>query len=78
MGGFPGVALLTEEYINFMASNFDRLTGLADGKKVDFTLEHTVFPVRWLQKLTAKDVQVEMTLRFATPRTHYWKPNHQQ
>ncbi|MGQ7157634.1 hypothetical protein ACUODF_49845, partial [Escherichia coli] len=25
MGGFPGVALLTEEYINFMASNFDRL-----------------------------------------------------
>ncbi|WP_369094685.1 hypothetical protein, partial [Haemophilus influenzae] len=26
MGGFPGVALLTEEYINFMASNFDRLT----------------------------------------------------
>ena len=23
MGGFPGVALLTEEYINFMANNFD-------------------------------------------------------
>src|SRR5688572_25761414 len=26
MGGFPGPALLTEEYINFMADNFDRLT----------------------------------------------------
>ncbi len=36
MGGFPGVALLTEEYINFMASNFDRLTVWQDGKKVDF------------------------------------------
>ncbi len=35
MGGFPGVALLTEEYINFMASNFDRLTVWQDGKKVD-------------------------------------------
>ena len=33
MGGFPGVALLTEEYINFMASNFDRLTVWQDGKK---------------------------------------------
>ncbi|XPE56494.1 hypothetical protein ACNKHW_19515 [Shigella flexneri] len=30
VGGFPGVALLTEEYINFMASDFDRLTVLAD------------------------------------------------
>lgn len=47
MGGFPGVALLTEEYINFMASNFDRLTVWQDGKKVDLRWRHTVFPVRW-------------------------------
>ena len=39
MGGFPGVALLTEEYINFMANNFDRLTVYQHGKKVDFALE---------------------------------------
>ncbi|EMV2258995.1 hypothetical protein ACUOBA_42845, partial [Escherichia coli] len=44
MGGFPGVALLTEEYINFMASNFDRLTVWQDGKKVDFTLEAYSIP----------------------------------
>ncbi len=69
MGGFPGVALLTEEYINFMASNFDRLTVWQDGKKVDFTLEAYSIPGALVQKLTAKDVQVEMTLRFATPRT---------
>lgn len=76
MGGFPGVALLTEEYINFMASNFDRLTVWQDGKKVDFTLEAYSIPGALVQKLTAKDVQVEMTLRFATPRRarHYWKP----
>ncbi|PBS89865.1 isomerase [Escherichia coli] len=69
MGGFPGVALLTEEYINFMASNFDRLTVWQDGKKVDFTLEAYSIPGALVQKLTAKDVLVEMTLRFATPRT---------
>ena len=69
MGGFPGVALLTEEYINFMATNFDRLTVWQDGKKVNFTLEAYSIPGALVQKLTAKDVQVEMTLRFTTPRT---------
>ena len=39
MGGFPGTALLTEEYINFMANNFDRLSVFKDGKKIDFTME---------------------------------------
>ncbi|EFZ0031557.1 hypothetical protein BHH86_002468 [Shigella boydii] len=75
MGGFPGVALLTEEYINFMASNFDRLTVWQDGKKVDFTLEAYSIPGALVQKLTAKDVQVEMTLLCASPRRarHYWK-----
>ncbi|MBX9334732.1 alpha-glucosidase, partial [Serratia marcescens] len=37
MGGFPGPALLTEEYINFMANNFDRLSVYRDGKPVHFT-----------------------------------------
>lgn len=69
MGGFPGVALLTEEYINFMANNFDRLTVYQHGKKVDFTLEAYSIPGALVQKLSSKDVQVEMTLRFASPRT---------
>ncbi|HDR2786828.1 TPA: alpha-glucosidase [Enterobacter asburiae] len=68
-GGFPGVALLTEEYINFMATNFDRLTVWQNGKKVDFTLEAYSLPGALVQKLTAKDVQIEMTLRFASSRT---------
>ncbi|MCG3099676.1 alpha-glucosidase [Enterobacter sp. DRP3] len=68
-GGFPGVALLTEEYINFMATNFDRLSVYQNGKKVDFTLEAFSLPGALVQKLSAKDVQIEMTLRFATART---------
>lgn len=48
MGGFPGVALLTEEYINFMASNFDRLrpSGRTARKSIS-RWRHTVFPARW-------------------------------
>lgn len=68
-GGFPGVALLTEEYINFMATNFDRLNVYQNGKKVDFTLEAYSLPGALVQKLSAKDVQIAMTLRFATART---------
>lgn len=47
MGGFPGVALLTEEYINFMATNFDRLTVYQNGKKSPSRCRHTVFLARW-------------------------------
>ncbi|HFK5793242.1 TPA: alpha-glucosidase [Enterobacter asburiae] len=68
-GGFPGVALLTEEYINFMATNFDRLSVYQNGKKVDFTLEAYSLPGALVQKLSAKDVQIAMTLRFSTSRT---------
>jgi putative isomerase len=68
-GGFPGPALLTEEYINFMATNFDRLTVYRNGKKVDFTLQAWSIPGALVQTLTAKGVQVKMTLRFASTRT---------
>lgn len=69
MGGFPGVALLTEEYINFMATNFDRLTVYQNGKKVDFTLEAYSLPGALVQKLSSTAVQIEMTLRFASSHT---------
>lgn len=69
MGGFPGVALLTEEYINFMATNFDRLTVYQSGKKVAFAMQAYSIPGALVQKLSSKHVQIEMTLRFASPRT---------
>lgn len=69
MGGFPGTALLTEEYINFMANNFDRLSVYKDGKKVEFNMEAYSLPGALVQILTSDDVTIEMTLRFATNRT---------
>ncbi|TGA69066.1 alpha-glucosidase [Aliivibrio fischeri] len=69
MGGFPSTALLTEEYINFMANNFDRLSVYKDGKKVEFSMEAYSLPGALVQILTSDDVTIEMTLRFATNRT---------
>ncbi len=69
MGGFPGTALLTEEYINFMSNNFDRLSVYKDGKKVEFEMEAYSLPGALVQKLMSDDVNVEMTLRFASNRT---------
>ncbi|QUM81246.1 alpha-glucosidase [Moritella sp. 5] len=69
MGGFPGTALLTEEYINFMSNNFDRLSVFKNGKKVAFTMDAYSLPGALVQKLTSDDVTVELTLRFASNRT---------
>ncbi|MCD1126720.1 alpha-glucosidase [Jinshanibacter sp. LJY008] len=68
-GGFPGPALLTEEYINFMADNFDRLSIYKNGKRVAFTSQAYSIPGALVQELTAPDIRVKMTLRFATART---------
>lgn len=69
VGGFPGTALLTEEYINFMSNNFDRLSVFKDGKKIAFEMNAYSLPGALVQKLTSKDVTVELTLRFASNRT---------
>ena len=69
MGGFPGPALLTEEYINFMANNFDRLSVYRDGKPVHFTMTAYSPPGAPVQQLSAPGVTVNLTLRFAAART---------
>lgn len=69
MGGFPGPALLTEEYINFMADNFDRLTIFKNGQKVALSMEAYSIPGALIQTLTAPGIRVDMTLRFVTART---------
>lgn len=69
MGGFPGPALLTEEYINFMANNFDRLSVYKDGQKVALTMKAYSIPGALIQTLTAPGITVKMTLRFVTSRT---------
>ena len=69
IGGFPGPALLTEEYINFMADNFDRLSLYKNGEKVNFSMTAYSIPGALIQQLTAPGIQVNLTLRFATART---------
>ncbi|WP_435926765.1 alpha-glucosidase [Dryocola sp. BD613] len=69
MGGFPGPALLTEEYINFMANNFDRLSVYKAGHKVAFAMKAYSIPGALIQTLTAPGITVTMTLRFVTSRT---------
>ncbi len=69
IGGFPGPALLTEEYINFMANNFDRLSVYQNSQKVDFKMEAYSLPGALKQVLTAPGINIEMTLRFASNRT---------
>lgn len=69
IGGFPGTALLTEEYINFMANNFDRLSVYKNRKKVKFLMEAYSIPGALIQKLTSKGITIIMTLRFVSKRT---------
>ena len=69
IGGFPGTALLTEEYINFMANNFDRLSVYKDRQKVKFVMEAYSIPGALIQKLTSNNVTIKMTLRFVSKRT---------
>ncbi|PVD44724.1 alpha-glucosidase [Serratia liquefaciens] len=69
MGGFPGPALLTEEYINFMANNFDRLSLYKNGEKIHFSMTAYSIPGALIQRLTAPGFTVKLTLRFATART---------
>ena len=64
IGGFPGIALLTEEYINFMANNFDRLSVFKDKQKVKFVMEAYSIPGALIQELYSKNVTIKMTLRF--------------
>lgn len=68
-GGFPGPALLTEEYINFMANNFDRLSLYKDGEKVTLSMTAYSIPGALIQQLSAPGIKVTLTLRFATART---------
>ena len=69
IGGFPGIALLTEEYINFMANNFDRLSVYKDKQKVKFAMEAYSIPGALIQELYSKQVTIKMTLRFVSNRT---------
>ncbi|HAD39058.1 MAG TPA: alpha-glucosidase, partial [Plesiomonas shigelloides] len=69
-GGFPGPALVTEEYMNYMADQFDQLSVWKNGKPVTFAMQAYSIPGALVQELTSDDgVTVTLTLRFASNRT---------
>ena len=74
-GGFPGPAVLTEEYINFLASNLDQLKVYADGKLVDFEFSASSYPGELKQKLVnvPMSLTIDMELVFVNPRTSLMK-----
>ena len=69
-GAFGGTALLTEEYISFMANNFDQLSLQVDGQQMLFdSMNAYSIAAALIQELKAGDIEVRMTLRFVTDRT---------
>ena len=66
-GRIYGPALLTEEYINFMARIVPPTSSRS--KKVALAGRRTAFPVRIVQTLNAPGIRIDLTLRFVTSRT---------
>lgn len=76
MGAFGGTALVAEEYMVWMANNFDQLSVFADGKQVEFEMEAKSISGALIQKMTSTiGITVEMELRFATDRTSLLETN---
>lgn len=73
LGGFTGPALLTEEYINFLATSLDKLSLFINGKKVDLVGTTYSLPGELHQVLKSKDpslgISMELRLAFANERT---------
>lgn len=73
-GAFTGPAIITEEYLNFIAPYFEKLTvykgeEISDANKVKLTMQAYSLPGALVQELNGDGVQVILTLRFVTNRT---------
>lgn len=66
-----GTAILTEEYVNFMAARFDALTLIVKGKTAHLELaEAYSIPGALIQRyLGEHDIEVELVIRFVADRT---------
>ncbi|ELV8721865.1 alpha-glucosidase [Vibrio harveyi] len=66
-----GTALLTEEYVSFMAARFDRLALTVDGKPMPLKLTEAYSqPGALIQTYTGDDgVEAKLEMRFVTDRT---------
>ncbi|TMN71467.1 alpha-glucosidase [Pseudoalteromonas sp. S1727] len=73
-GAFTGPAIITEEYLNFVAPYFEKLTvykggEINDANKAKLTMQAYSLPGALVQELRGDGVEINLTLRFVTNRT---------
>ncbi|MFC3032424.1 alpha-glucosidase [Pseudoalteromonas fenneropenaei] len=73
LGGFPGAAVVTEEYLLYLSKRIDRLQVWRAGVHVPVTGKVWSEPGLLRQSLTAEGVRVELSLRFVSPRSSLLK-----
>ncbi|MBE0456073.1 alpha-glucosidase [Pseudoalteromonas prydzensis] len=74
IGAFTGPAIITEEYLNFIAPYFEKLTvykggEISNANKVKLTMQAYSLPGALVQELRGDGVQINLILRFVTNRT---------
>ncbi len=67
--GLGGLALLTEEYLNYVANEFERLDVFQNDTLVRLKVEQFALPDALIQELTHENVHIRHTLRFVDART---------
>jgi len=73
-GAFTGPAIITEEYLNFIAPYLEKLTvykgkKINDANRVNLTMQAYSLPGALVQVLSGEGVNIKLTLRFVTNRT---------
>lgn len=73
-GGFSGPALVTEEYLNFIAPYFEKLSvykgdSINSANKIELTMQAYSVPGALVQELKGEGVAITLTLRFVSNRT---------
>jgi putative isomerase len=68
-GSFTGPAIVTEEYLNFIAPYLEKLTVHKNGQPVALTMQAYSLPGALVQQLTGEGVEITLTLRFVSSRT---------
>ncbi|MBQ4851321.1 alpha-glucosidase [Pseudoalteromonas sp. MMG012] len=71
LGGFTGHALITEEYLHYIAKRFDKLSIYKNGVRVPLQGKVSSHPGALVQTLSNKreNIELTLTLRFVGPRT---------
>ncbi|WP_462159706.1 alpha-glucosidase [Pseudoalteromonas sp. GB56] len=69
LAGLGGLALLTEEYLNYFANEFERLVVTQKGQPIKLDVHQYAAPDALVQELTSTNIHIRHTLRFVDART---------